>query len=86
LEGTSIGAAVADPSRVHIVEDGVEVGVTAIACAIPGIEPWVGVSIIGPGWRLRQGGLDVLGDLVFSAAHELAEAYAAALVPSAQFA
>lgn len=86
LEGTSIGAAVADPSRVQIVEDGVEVGVTAIACAIPGIEPWVGVNIIGPSWRLRQGGLDALGDLVFSSAHELADAYAANLVPSVQFA
>ena len=82
LEGTSVGAAIADSSRAHIVEDAVDAGVTAIACAIPGIEPWAGVSIIGPTWRLRQGGLSVWADLVFSAARELAEAYTATLSPS----
>jgi DNA-binding IclR family transcriptional regulator len=52
--------------------------VTAIACAVPGIEPAVGVSIIGPSWRLEERGLDQLARLVESAAEELAEADAAA--------
>ena len=78
LEGTSVGAAFGDPSRSHIVADAVEAGVTAIACAVPGIEPAVGVSIIGPSWRLEEHGLDRLAHLVESAADELAESDAAA--------
>lgn len=78
LENTSVGAAFGDPSRSHIVADAVEAGVTAIACAVPGIEPAVGVSIIGPSWRLEERGLDQLAQLVESAAKELAEADAAA--------
>jgi DNA-binding IclR family transcriptional regulator len=75
LDGTSVGAAFADPSHAHIVADAVETGVTAIACAVGGIEPPVGVSIIGPSWRLKERGLDQLADLVQSAARELAEAH-----------
>jgi DNA-binding IclR family transcriptional regulator len=78
LESTSVGAAFGDPSRPHIVADAVEAGVTAIACAVPGIEPAVGVSIIGPSWRLEEGGLDRLARLVESAAEELAESDAVA--------
>ncbi len=73
LEGTSVGAAFGDPSRPHVVADAVEMGVTAIACAVPGLEPSVGVNIIGPSWRLEERGLDKLADLVRSAANELAQ-------------
>ena len=78
LEGTSVGAAFGDPSRPHVVANAVEAGVTAIACAVPGIQPAVGVSIIGPSWRLEARGLDQLALLVESAAEELAEADAVA--------
>jgi IclR family acetate operon transcriptional repressor len=74
LEGTSVGAAFADPTRSHIVADAVEMGVTAIACGVGGIEPAVGVSIIGPTWRLEERGLDRVADLVQAAARELAAA------------
>jgi len=73
LEGTSVGAAFGDPSRAHVVADAVETGVTAIACAVRGVEPAVGVSIIGPSWRLEERDLDRLADLVESAARGLAE-------------
>jgi IclR family acetate operon transcriptional repressor len=74
LEGTSVGAAFADPTRSHVVADAVEMGVTAIACAVGGIEPAVGVNIIGPTWRLEERGLDRVADLVQAAARELAAA------------
>jgi DNA-binding IclR family transcriptional regulator len=72
LEGTSVGAAFADPTRSHIVADAVEMGITAIASAVGGIEPAVGVSVIGPTWRLEERGLDRVADLVQVAARELA--------------
>jgi DNA-binding IclR family transcriptional regulator len=78
LEGTSVGAAFGDPSRAHVVADAVDAGVTAITCALPGVEPTVGVSIIGPSWRLEERGLDQLALLVQSAANELVEAKTAA--------
>ena len=77
LAGTSVGAAFGDPSCTHIVADAVETGVTAIACAVGGIEPPVGVNIIGPSWRLEERGLDQLAGLVRAAAGELAAAHAA---------
>jgi DNA-binding IclR family transcriptional regulator len=74
LEGTSVGAAFADPARPHIVADAVEMGVTAIACAVGGLQPPVGLNIIGPSWRLEERGLDELASLVQAAAHGLAAA------------
>lgn len=82
LEGTSVGAAFADPSRAHIVADALDMGVTAIACALGGIEPQVGVNIIGPSWRLQERGLDKLADLVQVATRVLAEALGAGREPS----
>jgi DNA-binding IclR family transcriptional regulator len=76
LDGTSVGAAFADPSRPHVVANAVEAGVTAIACAVGGIEPAVGVSIIGPTWRLEDRGLDQLVEIVRATAGELGDAYA----------
>ena len=76
LKGTSVGQAFGDPSGAHIVADAVEAGVTAIACAVSGVEPFVGISIIGPTWRLEERGLDHLAALVQSAARELADAQA----------
>ena len=77
LEGTSVGAAFADQTRSHVVADAVEMGITAIACAVGGIEPAVGVSIIGPTWRLEERGLDELAGRVQAAARELAAAHLA---------
>jgi urocanate hydratase len=76
LEGTSVGAAFADPSRPHVVSDAVDKGVTAIACSAAGIEPTAGVNIIGPTWRLQERGLDELAGLVQAAAAELAAVHA----------
>jgi len=76
-EGTSVGAAFADPSRTHAVADAVETGVTAIACAVEGVEPQVGINIIGPSWRLEKRGVADLMELVGAAATEMAAAYAA---------
>ena len=78
LEGTSVGAAFGDASRAHVVADAVDAGVTAITCALPGMEPAVGVNIIGPSWRLEERGLDQLALLVQSVASELAETRTAA--------
>jgi DNA-binding IclR family transcriptional regulator len=77
LEGTSVGAAFADPSRAHVVADAIDTGVTAIACAAGAIEPPVGVNIIGPTWRLEERGLDELAGLVKAAARELDESHLA---------
>ena len=76
LEGTSVGAAFADPSSPHVISDAVDKGVTAIACAAEGIVPTAGVNIIGPTWRLQERGLDALAGLVRAAAAELAAAHA----------
>lgn len=75
LEGTSVGAAFADPSSPHVISDAVNKGVTAIACAAQGIVPTAGVNIIGPTWRLQERGLDELAGLVRVAAAELAAAH-----------
>lgn len=82
LHGTSVGAAFADPSRAHVVHDGVEAGVTAVCCAVRGLQPNVGVNIIGPTWRLEQGGLDRWTEVVCSAARELETVYAGILDPA----
>jgi DNA-binding IclR family transcriptional regulator len=76
LTGTSVGEAFADPSRPHIVHDAIEAGVTAISCAIRGLEPSAGVNIIGPTWRLEQNGLARWADLVRRAAHDLEDSLA----------
>jgi DNA-binding IclR family transcriptional regulator len=82
LEGTSVGAAFADPARAHTVADGVNLGVTAIACAIGGLVPSAGVNIIGPSWRLEERGLDGLAELVQTGAKDLAETLAAGRNPA----
>jgi DNA-binding IclR family transcriptional regulator len=75
LEGTSVGEAFADSSQAHIVHDAVEAGVTAICCAIRGLRPSVGINIIGPTWRLEQGGFERWALAVRSLAMELEDAY-----------
>jgi DNA-binding IclR family transcriptional regulator len=71
LMGTSVGEAFTDPSRPHVVRDAVEAGVTAISCAIRGLQPSACVNIIGPSWRLEQHGLARWADLVGRAARDL---------------
>lgn len=75
LQGTSVGAAFADPSHAHVVHSAVETGVTAVCCAVRGLRPSVGINIIGPTWRLEQGGLERWADAVRSAARQLEHAY-----------
>lgn len=77
LPGTAAGAAFADASCAHIVKDAVELGTTAVTCAIAGLEPKAGINVFGPTWRLEERGLDEVGELVRVAAAELAAAYAA---------
>lgn len=75
LEGTSIGEAFADPGCAHIVHDALEEGVTAVCCAVRGLQPQVGVNIIGPTWRLKRAGLERWADVVQSVARQLEVAY-----------
>lgn len=82
LEGTSAGAAFGDPSVAHVVKDAVEAGVTAVSCAIHGVDPRAGVNVIGPTWRLEQRGLGEVAGLVRAAAAGLAEAFAATPNPA----
>lgn len=82
LQGTSVGAAFADDTRPHVVKDAVEPGVTAVSCAIAGLDPRAGVNVIGPTWRLEQRGIEGVAELVQAAATELAGAYAATLSPA----
>ena len=56
LEGTATGAAFADPSTSHLVRDAVELGVTSIACALNVPQRDAAVSVLAPGWRLRDFG------------------------------
>jgi IclR family acetate operon transcriptional repressor len=83
LDGTSVGAAFADALHdAHVVDDAVEHGVTAVSCAVSGVDPRAGVNVIGPTWRLEERGRDAVAELVRAAAIELAEVCAATLSPA----
>lgn len=71
IEGTALGSAMRDPSRVHIKDGAVEEGVMAIACGIEGTFPPAAVSLLAPSWRIERWGVDTAGRLVVAAARQL---------------
>ena len=72
LEGTATGAAFAGRSTSHLVRDGVEPGVTAIACAVDIPHQDAAISILAPGWRLREFGEERARQIVEAIARKLA--------------
>jgi DNA-binding IclR family transcriptional regulator len=73
LEGTSVGAAFADPARAHTVADGVNLGVTAIACAIDLPAYDAAVSITAPTWRIEEFGVARAQTMVEAVGREIAQ-------------
>jgi DNA-binding IclR family transcriptional regulator len=73
LEGTATGAAFANRTSSHIVADAVELGVTAIACAVEVADEEVAVGITAPSWRVEEFGLWRAQSMVEAVAHEISE-------------
>jgi len=73
LEGTATGAAFADRSTSHVAADAVELGVTAIACAVEAPGEEVVVSITAPSWRIEEFGLWRAQRMVEAVARETSE-------------
>lgn len=71
LEGTATGAAFADPSTSHLARDAVEPGVTSIARALDIPSHDAAVSILAPGWRLREFGEERAREMVEAIARKL---------------
>jgi DNA-binding IclR family transcriptional regulator len=75
LTATSAGAAFLRPSEVHVVSDGVERGITGVACFVPiAILPPAVVSVTGPTFRLLGRSLRLVKNAVQDAACEIAAA------------
>lgn len=72
LEGTATGAAFADKSVSHLARDAVEPGVTSIACALDTPSHDAAISILAPGWRIREFGEERARQIVEAIAHKLA--------------
>ena len=72
LEHTATGAAFADVTASHLVRDAVEPGVTSIACALDVPQHDAAISILAPGWRLREFGEERARQIVEAIAHKLA--------------
>jgi len=72
LEQTATGAAFADVTASHLVRDAVEPGVTSIACALDVPQHDAAISILAPGWRLREFGEERARQIVEAIAHKLA--------------
>jgi urocanate hydratase len=72
LEGTATGAAFADASTSHLARDAVEPGVTAIARALDAPFQDAAISILAPGWRLREFGEERARQIVEAVARKLA--------------
>lgn len=82
LERTATGAALSGESGAQVVRDAVELGVTAIACVIPGMaDPRAAVSVTGPNFRLEGGDFDRGRAAVEGAAQAIGSALAAILSP-----
>jgi DNA-binding IclR family transcriptional regulator len=74
LEPSATGRALAGSRRPQAMEDAVEVGVTAVACAVGDArEPLTALSVIGPSMRLRRDRLAEAKQLVFAASRELSD-------------
>jgi IclR family acetate operon transcriptional repressor len=75
LDSTASGAALTGASGAQIARDSVEPGVTAVACAIPGVgDPPAVVSVTGPNFRLEGPDLVRAHAAVETAAHVIGEA------------
>ena len=72
LEGTATGAALADRTTAHVARDVVEPGVTAIACAVDVAHQDAAISILAPGWRIREFGEDRARQIVEALARKVA--------------
>jgi len=72
LAGTATGAAFEDRGTSHAVADAVELGVTAIACAIqlPGYDAAVGIT--APSWRIEEFGVPRAQGMVEAVSREIA--------------
>lgn len=73
LDGTATGAAYADRSTSHVVADAVELGVTAITCAVDLPDEEVAVGITAPSWRIEEFGLWRAQGMVEAVAREISE-------------
>ena len=72
LEGTATGAALADRTTSHVARDAVEPGVTAIACAVDVTHQDAAISILAPGWRIREFGVERARQIVEALARKVA--------------
>jgi IclR family acetate operon transcriptional repressor len=73
LAGTAVGAALLGHTGAQVAINAVEVGVTAVACWIPGTTDPAGVvSVTGPSARIRGAGLQRARDAVEYAAAAIA--------------
>jgi DNA-binding IclR family transcriptional regulator len=72
LEDTATGAAFADTSTSHLVRDAVEPGVTSIACALDIPRHDAAISLLAPGWRIREFGEERARQIVEAVARKLA--------------
>jgi IclR family transcriptional regulator, acetate operon repressor len=73
LAGTATGAAFLDRGRAHAAADAVELGVTAIACAIDLPDHDSAVSITAPSWRIEEFGVPRAQAIVEAVAREIAQ-------------
>ena len=55
LEGTALGAALKDPTEVHIMDGAVEEGVIAVACGIEGSTACAAMLTLQEPWARRNG-------------------------------
>lgn len=73
LETSAAGQALIDPTRIHVVLDAVEPGVTAIASALDvALEQPVAISITGPSARLPRPVIDMCEKAIAEAAAAIA--------------
>ena len=72
LHDTATGAAFADRSVSHVVDDGVELGVTSVACALDIPQHDAAISILAPTWRLREFGVERAQRMVEGYARQIA--------------
>jgi IclR family transcriptional regulator, acetate operon repressor len=71
LQDTATGAAFADRGASHVVHDGVEPGVTSVACALDVPEQDAAISILAPTWRLREFGMERAQRMVETVARQI---------------
>jgi DNA-binding IclR family transcriptional regulator len=73
LADTATGAAFDDRSRAHAVADAVELGVTAIACALDLAGNDAAVGVTAPSWRIEEFGVARAKGIVEAVAREISQ-------------